>query len=167
MSAVFLVVAMGYLQAASGFGRAAAGGFGRAAMGGQRASCVQMADLVVDLGENYGMVGAKFEPMLEKSEFVVVRFAVPFNLNVEPKDGKIMVTKTDDSLKEGDIVRATSTFSMRMESAFGLLPAAKKTKALFDVTGKEWDQVVQAFKENRKSVTNDVVLVVERPLSDL
>lgn len=111
------------------------------------------------------MVGADFKPMLESSEFVVVRFTVPFELNIEPRDGgRIVVTKTDEKLMEGDLVRATSTFSMRMQSTFGLLPAAKKTKALFDVTGKEWDQVVQAFKENRKSVTNDVVLVVERKI---
>lgn len=122
-----------------------------------------MNELVVDLGEGYGRVGADFKPMFDGSSFVVVRYTVPFDLNIEPRDGGlIVVTKTDDKLQEGDVVRATSTFSMRMESSFGLLPAAKKTKALFDVTGKEWDQVVQAFKENRKSVTNDVVLIVER-----
>lgn len=32
---------------------------------------------------------------------------------------------------------------MRMDTTFGLLPAAKKVKALFDVTGKDWTQVVE------------------------
>lgn len=74
---------------------------------------------------------------------MVARFAVPFDLNVEPQNGLVVVTKSDDQLKEGDVVRATSTYSMRMDTTFGLLPAAKKVKALFDVTGKDWTQVVE------------------------
>lgn len=122
-----------------------------------------MAELTVDMGEGAGAITVDFQPMVEGSEFLVARFAVPFDLNVEPKDGRVVVTKSDDQLREGDIVRATTTFSMRMDTSFGLLPAAKKVKALFDVTGKEWDEVVKAFQENRKSVTNEVVMVVERP----
>ena len=103
----------------------------------------RMTEVVIDLGEGYGMVAADFTPMFAGSEFVVARFAVPFNLNVEPQNGLVVVTKSDDQLKEGDVVRATSTFSMRMDTTFGLLPAAKKVKALFDVTGKDWTQVVE------------------------
>jgi hypothetical protein len=128
-------------------------------------AAVRMSELVVDLGEGYGMVAADFRPMFEKSKFVVARYSVPFDLNVEPKEGRVVVTKTDDQLQQGDVVRATTTFSMRMSSTLGLLPAAKKTKALFDVTGKEWEQVVEAFTANRKSVTNDVVLIVERQVA--
>ncbi|KAJ1617859.1 hypothetical protein T492DRAFT_1096833 [Pavlovales sp. CCMP2436] len=130
-------------------------------------SRVAMGDVIVDLGEGYGTIKASFQPIFESgSDFIVARYPVPFELNVAPQpDGKVVVTKDDDQLKEGDIVRATSTFSMRMDTSFGLMPSAKKTKALFDVTGKQWEQVVEAFVANRKSVTNDVVLIVERKLS--
>eukprot|EP00307_Rebecca_sp_RCC1486_P012577 CAMPEP_0119407324 /NCGR_PEP_ID=MMETSP1335-20130426/1261_1 /TAXON_ID=259385 /ORGANISM="Chrysoculter rhomboideus, Strain RCC1486" /LENGTH=170 /DNA_ID=CAMNT_0007431421 /DNA_START=44 /DNA_END=553 /DNA_ORIENTATION=- len=128
--------------------------------------CVaRMEELAVDLGEGAGAIAVNFQPIVDDSEFFVARFPVPFDLNVEPRDGQVVVTKSDDQLREGDIVRATSTFSMRMDTSFGLLPAAKKVKALFDLTGKEWEDVVKAFQENRKSVTNEVVLVIERPPS--
>lgn len=124
---------------------------------------ILMEDLTVDLGEGYGTITVDFQPMFEAgSEFIVVRFPVPFDLNVEPRDGRVVVTKDDGLLRAGDVVRATTTFTMSMQTSFGLLPAAKKTKALFDVTGKEWEQVVEAFTANRKSVTSDVALVVER-----
>mmetsp|Transcript_13515 Transcript_13515/g.45800 ORF Transcript_13515/g.45800 Transcript_13515/m.45800 type:complete len:171 (-) Transcript_13515:217-729(-) len=135
----------------------------RPAVGAARAAARPvMQDVTVDLGEGFGKIIADFQPVFDASEFFVVRYGVPFDLAVEPKDGKVVVTKTDDKLREGDVVRATTTFSMRMDTSFGLLPAAKKTKALFDVTGKDWDAVVEAFTANRKSVTNDVALVVER-----
>lgn len=67
-----------------------------------------MDEVVLDLGEGYGMVAADFKAMFEGSEFVVARYAVPFDLNVEPQNGLVVVTKSDDQLQEGDGSRRRS-----------------------------------------------------------
>ena len=60
--------------------------------------------LALDLGKN-GKGQLKFKPMFPESEAVVVKYKVPFGLNVENKDGRATCTKDGDGgEKVGDIL---------------------------------------------------------------
>ncbi len=50
-----------------------------------------------------GTAQVSLPPLLESSELVVVRYALPFGLSAEPQDGQVIVTKNGKE-KDGEKV---------------------------------------------------------------
>ena len=91
------------------------------------------------------------------SEIVVVRYALPFGLDVAPKNNLVVCTKDGKGgEKEGDILRYTSAWSIGLPQGDGLLSTAASFSggvswqcSLFDVMkAKSWEQVVEALTSN-------------------
>ena len=54
----------------------------------------------------YGTAQVKLDPLLESSELIKVEYELPFGLNAEPKDGRVVVTKAGPGgEQEGDLLR--------------------------------------------------------------
>ena len=68
--------------------------------------------LVVNLPPR-GKASLKFKPTFEASEAVVVRYGMPFGLNVENKGGRAVCTKDGaGGEKVGDVLRYCTEFTM-------------------------------------------------------
>ena len=129
---------------------------------------------MVPLGAGYQPLEVPFRPLFAKSEFVVVTYAVPFGLNVEkpPKNFPApMVTKDGSGgEKVGDVLRATTCFSQGFQAAGAASDIAafagniKWRRSVFDTTGAQWEQTVQALVSNTAERTESVTLVFEREL---
>lgn len=120
-----------------------------------------------------GSAEVNLPPLLEKSDIIVVRYALPFGLNAEPQADyqgsgvpQIIVTKvnaakpsnSDDARigegeQVGDILRQTTYWR-------------GKNPGLFDVSknADNFDLVIQALVTNDLMVADEIVLVFERPL---
>ena len=100
-------------------------------------------------------------PLLESSDAVVVRYALPFGLRAEPNkvnnsNGQVHVVITKDGEggeKVGDILRQTTHWRGRGPGIFDLSKNAMN-----------FDLVVQPLVTNYLSVADDIVLVFERQL---
>ena len=118
----------------------------------------------------------KIKPILSvPSEFVEVRYKLPFELSVEPKNNLALCTKDGSGGERvGDVLRYTSqwTLGLPMADGGGLGDTAnafagglKWGCTMFDVmAATDWRQVVEALTTNIPSRTDEVVLVFERPL---
>ena len=107
----------------------------------------------------YGTAEVKLPPLLDNSEIVVVRYFLPFGLDAAPDTvtGEVVVTKDGKGgEKVGDILRQTTYW--RGPSSPAILDVSKKMKT------SGFDTVVQALISNDLSVTDEIVLVLERPL---
>ena len=105
----------------------------------------------------YGTAEVKLPPVLESSDIVVVRYRLPFGLDAAPDASTGQVTVTKDGAggeKVGDILRQTTYWR-------------GKQPGLFDVSKNagNFDTVIQALVSNDLSVTDEIVLVFERPLA--
>ena len=108
-----------------------------------------------------GTAEVTLPPLLESSDVVVVRYALPFGLSAEPDKGnnssgqvQVVVTKDGEGgEKVGDILRQTTYWRGR-------------EPGIFDVSknAMNFDLVVQALVTNDLSVADDIVLVFERQL---
>ena len=115
----------------------------------------------------------KFESILSvPSEAVVVRYKVPFGLNVEPKKGLAVCTADGaGGEKVGDVLRYSSQWTLGLPKGESLAGTAAAFAGglswqctLFDVIkAKAWEQVVEALTSNTDSHTDEVVLIFERP----
>ena len=74
-------------------------------------------ELKVNLGQGGGMVEGELQAFFSKSELLTVRYPVPVELRVRPERGVLRVYETGYGLREGDVLRACSTFEMRFDSA--------------------------------------------------
>ena len=97
----------------------------------------------------------KFPPSLSSSEPVIVRYRLPFGLNVDEPDSIGLCRCTKDGLggeRVGDILRFTTYWR-------GAKPG------LFDVVknSRNWKGIVEALVSNDRVVTDEIVLVFERP----
>ena len=110
----------------------------------------------------YGTVQMKLPPMLENSEAVVVRYELPFGLNAAPEKHdypwmKCVVSKDGEGgEKVGDVLRFTTAFPNG------------KAPIMYDVCaagGRNMDAVVAALTSNKPSVTEEIVMVFERPVA--
>ena len=102
----------------------------------------------------YGTAQVKIPPTLESSRIVVVRYSLPFGLDAAPSNGKVVVTKDGKNGElVGDILRQTTCWR-------------GKNPGLFDVSknADNFNAVVGALTSNDLSVTDEIVLVFERPL---
>ena len=116
-----------------------------------------------------------FEPVLpQPSEVVVVRYKVPFGLNVAPEQNLAICKEAGPGGEQpGDALRFTSFWSFGLPSGDGIVSTAASFSGgiswqcrMFDVMqAKRWEDVVEALTSNVESRTDEVVLVFERPLS--
>lgn len=128
------------------------------------------------LGKGYEDLEVQFRPLFANSEFIVVSYAVPFGLNVEkpPKNFPApMVTKDGPGgEKVGDVLRATTCFSQGFQAAGAASDIAafagniKWRRSVFDATGAQWEQTVQALVSNTAERTDSVTLVFEREVDE-
>jgi hypothetical protein len=123
---------------------------------------------------NSGLVARmKIDPILsEDSEFIEVRYRLPFGLNVAPKNNMAVCTKDGiGGEKVGDVLRYTSQWKMGLPMGDGLVSTAASFAggvswqcSMFDVAkATRWDAVVEALTSNTPSRTDEVVLIFERP----
>ena len=122
-----------------------------------------------------GTCNLKFKPVFPASEAVVVKYGLPFNLNVESKNGLCTVTKPGAGGEApGDILRYCTTWTLGLPGG-AASPGATIASfsgaglsyrlGLFDVCkeAKKWDDVVEALTSNTPERTDQVTLVFERP----
>ena len=129
-------------------------------------------DLTVDL-QPRGKARLRFKPSLPESEAVVVKYKLPFGLNVENKGGQAVCTKDGEGgEKVGDILRYTTEWKLGLPAGDGAITTAASFAGaiswqlgLFDVAkAKAWDEVVEALVSNTEDRTDTITLVFERPL---
>ncbi len=128
--------------------------------------------LSLDLGQA-GTANLRMKPLLPQgSEAVVVKYKLPFGLNVENMDGRAVCTKDGDGGERvGDILRYTTQWTMGLPRGDGLISTAASFGGaigwqigLFDVArAASWDEVVEALVSNTPERTDSVTLVFERP----
>mmetsp|Transcript_22551 Transcript_22551/g.51891 ORF Transcript_22551/g.51891 Transcript_22551/m.51891 type:complete len:180 (+) Transcript_22551:3-542(+) len=111
------------------------------------------------------------------SKMIEVRYKLPFNLSVEPKNNLAVCTQAgpnEDSEQVGDVLRYTSQWTLGLPMGEGLAQTAGAFGGalqwgctMFDVLGAtDWRQVVEALTSNIPSRTDEVVLIFERPLEE-
>ena len=109
----------------------------------------------------------------EPAEIVVVRYKVPFGLNVEPKKGLAVCTADGPGgEKVGDVLRYTTRWSLGLPQGESLAGTAAAFAgglswqcSVFDVLkAKAWEQLVEALVSNTQERTDEVVLVFERSI---
>merc|ERR1711920_140747 len=129
-------------------------------------------DLSLDLGKA-GTANLRMKATMPNSEPVIVRYTIPFGLNVEEQRGRAVCTKDGEGgEKMGDVLRYTTAWSMGLPRGDGLISTAASFGgaigwqiSLFDVTSAQsWDSVVEALVSNTPERTDSVTLVFERPL---
>uniref|UniRef100_A0A7S0LLK4 Peptidylprolyl isomerase n=1 Tax=Coccolithus braarudii TaxID=221442 RepID=A0A7S0LLK4_9EUKA len=127
----------------------------------------------IDLGKA-GTANMRMRPTMDKSEAVIVQYALPFGLNVENQQGKAVCTKDGTGgEKVGDVLRFTTEWKMGLPRGDGLVSTAASFGgaigwqiSLFDVAkATSWDSVVEALVSNTPERTDSVTLIFERPLS--
>jgi hypothetical protein len=69
-----------------------------------------------------GTATIRFKPLLEESEAVVVKYKVPFGLNVEQQKGQAICTKDGPGgEKVGDILRFTTQWTLGLPQGDGMV----------------------------------------------
>lgn len=121
-------------------------------------------NLEVNLGKGVGVMRQQLEPLFSASDLVTVRYPVPFELDLEPSQGVMQITKSGSGVLVGDVLRACSSFQMQMDNTFGLFPlGTKPTQCLFLADGQPAQKVIEALVANTDDKASDVILVFERP----
>lgn len=109
----------------------------------------------------------------QPSEIVLVRYKLPFGLNVEPQKGLAVCTKDGaGGEKVGDVLRYTSQWIMGVPRGDGVITTVASFAGgigwqcnLFDVLkAAAWEEVVEALTSNVPTRTDEIVLIFERPL---
>jgi hypothetical protein len=107
------------------------------------------------------------------TELIVVRYRLPFGLNVEPVRGLAVVTQPGTGgERPGDILRYCTQWTLGMptgeslSNTFASFAGELKWQCtIFDVIkAKAWEQVVNALTSNIMERTDEVVLIFERPI---
>lgn len=137
-------------------------------------------DIFVDMPPNKSGIQAnmKILPVLSvPSTLVVVRYKVPFGLDVAPKKGYAVCTKDGiGGEKMNDVLRFTSQWTLGLPRDVDGLASSAATIAgglswqcsMFDVCkAKVWEQVVLALTSNVADKTDEVVLIFERSLNGI
>jgi hypothetical protein len=108
------------------------------------------------------------------SELIIVRYKVPFGLNIEPRKNFAIVTANGPGGEQvGDLLRYTSHWTMGLPRGDGIgttfasfAGGLKWQCSMFNVMSvKQWEQVIQALVSNTIDRTDEVVLIFERPLN--
>merc|ERR1712087_228370 len=129
--------------------------------------------LELDLG-NAGTANLRLKQTMPNSEPIIVRYTIPFGLNVESQRGKAVCTKDGEGgEKVGGVLRYTTAWSMGLPRGDGVVSTVASFGgaigwqiSLFDVSkASSWDAVVEALVSNTPERTDSVTLVFERPLT--
>ena len=116
--------------------------------------------MTIDMPPSGSMLQAnlKIKPILSvPSEMIEVRYKLPFGLDVAPKKGLAVCTKSGaGGEQEGDVLRYTSRWSMGLPSGDGLVSSAAAFSGgiswqctMFNVMNAEsWEEVVEALVSN-------------------
>jgi hypothetical protein len=109
------------------------------------------------------------------SELIVVRYRVPFGLNVEPQRQFALVTAAGPGGEQpGDVLRYTSQWTLGLPPGDGIGTTLASFAgglswqcSMFNVMapGVVWEQVLAALLSNTQERTDEVVLIFERPLN--
>ena len=138
----------------------------------------EAVELSIDLPPSGSDVKAmmRIKPCLnEPSEFIEVRYKIPFDLSVEPKNNFAICTKAGSGGEQvGDILRFTSQWTLGLPRGEGLAQSAGAFGgalqwgcSMFDVmAAQDWRQVVEALTTNIPSRTDEVVLIFERAIKE-
>jgi len=129
--------------------------------------------VVLDLAPR-GKCNLRFKPLFDESECVVVKYDLPFGLNVENQKGVAVCTKAGTGGEiEGDVLRYCTEWNIGLpggEASPGATIASFSGAGLgwklglFDVIkATSWDDVVTALTSNTQERTDSVTLVFERP----
>ena len=133
-------------------------------------------ELMIDLPPSNSDVQAVMgiDPILSvPSELVVVRYRVPFGLNVEPRKNLAVVTKAGPGGEQpGDVLRYCSQWTLGLPKGDGLVTTAAAFSgglswqcSMFNVVkAKAWEQVVQALTSNTETRTDEMVMIFERAM---
>ena len=100
----------------------------------------------------------KFPPVFsEPSEIVMVRYGLPFGLNVEPQNNLAICTKDGPGgEKVGDVLRYTSQWTMGLPQGDGVVSTVASFSggiswqcSMFDVMkSNDWPRVIEALTSN-------------------
>lgn len=137
-------------------------------------------DIFVDMPPNKSgiLANMKILPVLSvPSTLVIVRYKVPFGLDVAPKKGYAVCTKDGiGGEKMNDVLRFTSQWTLGLPRDVDGITSSAATIAgglswqcsMFDVCkAKAWEQVVLALTSNVADKTDEVVLIFERSLNGI
>jgi hypothetical protein len=138
-------------------------------------------EIVVDMppSESGLQASMKILPVLSvPSTLVLVRYKIPFGLDVAPKKGYAVCTKDGaGGEKPNDILRYTSQWTLGIPRNLDGIAATAASFAgsglswqcsMFDVCkAKAWEQVVNALTSNVADRTDEVVLIFERALDGI
>eukprot|EP01041_Mallomonas_annulata_P005295 gene5295-10588_t len=173
LATIFCIVAAGF-QIASTFS------FNSMVHRNRYSSKLQMSEkpravlVTIPLGEGLSEYTTSYRAIFPNSEFIVITYAVPFSLNVEPKQGMAIVTKDGKNGEQvGDIMRATTCFSQGFVAAgaatdiMAFAGNVKWRKGIFETSGAPWSQILDALLSNTPDKTTDVTIVFERETAPL
>jgi hypothetical protein len=133
--------------------------------------------LVIDVPPSNSdvQVTMNIDPILSvPSELIVVRYKVPFGLNIEPRKNFAIVTANGPGGEQiGDVLRYTSQWTLGLPRGDGIgttfasfAGGLKWQCSMFNVMSvKQWEQVILALVSNTVDRTDEVVLIFERPLN--
>lgn len=133
-------------------------------------------EVTIDLPPTGSEISAqlKIESILSvPTELVVVRYKIPFGLNVEPTKGLAVVTQAGNGGEQpGDILRYTTQWTLALpggeslSNTFASFAGGLSWQcSIFDVIkAQAWEQVVEALTSNTPERTDEVVLIFERPV---
>ena len=106
-----------------------------------------------------GKCNMRFKRLLPSSEGVVVRYDLPFGLNVENQDGVAVCTKDGEGgEKVGDILRFTLQWKGQQPGMFDVCSCMERRLQ------NSFDEVIAALVSNDGTYAEEIVLIFERPL---
>ena len=124
----------------------------------------------------YGTCQANLAPLLEDSTCVTIEKALPFGLNAEPVDGRVVVKKDGDTgEKQGDVLRFFSAWKV---SATGdpvpqpemvdvekvMFRTQKNGERIARSKAEGFDKIVEKLCSNDGTHSTSMMMVFERPL---
>ena len=129
----------------------------------------------IDLG-NDGIANLNLKQTIQNSNPVVVKYNLPFNLNLaqDKQTGRAICTKDGtNGEKQGDVLRFCTRWSMGLPQGDGMISTVASFGGaigwqigFFDVDrARNWDEVVEALVSNTPERSNSATLVFERPPS--
>jgi len=121
----------------------------------------------------YGTAQVKLEPLLESSELIKVEYELPFGLNAEPQDGRVVVTKEGAGGEQvGDVLRFFNAwkqgqggFSQPELIDVDKVMNRKLANGMKSQTADGWEKVVAALCSNDGEKANSIVMLFERQKS--
>ena len=110
-------------------------------------------------------IDCNIAPFFSRSELLTVRLPLPFQLAVRPFRGTMSVFHDGSGLRAGDVLRCCTT--IQRPSLLDSLMSKPVCKRFFLADGQTPEHVVEALTANSQQFTDDILVVVERPLDGI